>query len=712
MRVAGLVLAVCLASCRCSGPQLEPIPTFIRVTPSQHDFGRVFVGGAAAFDLEVLNAGKAPIDGVWALTGAGFHVDDGVPTRALIGSTLMTVRCAPTAAGVLDGVVTISLSGFEPVRVPLSCEGIAPPECPSPGACRVASWSAALSRCVEADAEEGTPCGEDDVCLEAASCRAGRCEGRVRSCDDGDPCTADTCHPERGCETSASVQCPGDGACRVGRCEAGVGCGLTDAPDGTPCGPTRTCTVADVCIAGECVQRDPPDGFVCAAGGPCGGEGRCVNDACVSTTPAPLRATWEAGSFEWDGGVDEAWSDLYAHRDGGLTLSSYFMTPPRLSAETSTSVPLAQSARRCIAWLGWDVCGDFPPVSGAPITAIEPRTGVQRWSYARGRMDVPRLAEPRTEFFLARLAVLNENELLVLYEARTFDEAGVDPRCRWFVMVVLDRQGQHLRSRFIEDPIFDTCNHQHSYGVAVDAQANIYLGFTASSADNPAISLQGTTIFSFSSALQPRWRRHLAGLRGGDLAVADGLLFHEKSDEVLSTANGSTRVTLPAPFGLGVIGDGVAVMATAGGTTLRTLQTSTLLPGPTHSLNGAQSKAPLAVATWQSPWGPRDVALVFTEQTNSRRLEAIELQTGAAAFACELDLPELPLMSAVTPGAVTVMLGGYPAYVGWPRCDDCDPRYARTRSRFLTLPLPGLTPSSAPWSGGWGNEGHTHREGR
>lgn len=709
---AGFVLALSIASCRCTNPEVQPIPESVQVLPAQIDFGRVFVGGAASSGVEVINAGKVALEGTWSLSGDGFASDDAIPTRAVVGSTFMPVRCVPSTAGVYDGVLTIALVGFDPVRVPLSCEGIAPPECPSAGVCKKATWSTELSRCVASNVDDGTDCAGGDRCLLAATCHAGRCEGQLRECADEDPCTTDTCNSERGCEHAMTVQCADANPCRVGRCVSGVGCELTDAVDGTPCGPNRSCTLADVCIAGSCEPRNPPDGFRCATGGPCGDDGRCVNDVCVQPTAAVITPTWTGGSTFWDGGADELWSDLYAQRDGGLSLSSYFMSPTKLLADGPAPIQLTQSSRRCIAWQGWDVCGDLPAISNSPVTALDSRTGLQQWSYSNGRSDVAEFSLPRTEFFTGRLAVMNENELLVLYESRTFDEAGVDPRCRTYAMIVLDRRGQHLRSRFLNDPIFTTCNHPHSYGVAVDAQSNVYLSFSPSNADNPAISVPGTTIFSFSSSLLPRWRRHFPDLIGGELSVATGLLFHENSDEVLSTTNGATLTTLPGPFGLGVVGSGVATLSSPGAATLRTLTTSSLTPGWTRTLSGAQSRASLAIANWESPWGPREVALAFTQQGNNHRLEAIELATGALAFECPVAINDSPLMTTLVPGGIAVMTGGHPPYMGNTRCDSCDPKYARTRNFFALLPLPGLTPSSSPWSGGWGNEGHTHHEGR
>ena len=69
-------------------------------------------------------------------------------------------------------------------------------------------------------------------------------------------------------------------------------------------------------------------------------------------------------------------------------------------------------------------------------------------------------------------------------------------------------------------------------------------------------------------------------------------------------------------------------------------------------------------------------------------------------------------MTAMTSGGIGVMVGTVPIVPGWPVCEDCDPKYARTKSSFGWIPLTGLKPSDAPWSGAWGNEGHSHHEGR
>ncbi|MFZ5440393.1 MAG: hypothetical protein ACOZQL_10310 [Myxococcota bacterium] len=698
-------LAASLAACSCD-PRLQPVPSFVRVEPSQLDFGRVIVGQARVQTVELINAGRAALEGTWSLVGEGFRSDDGVPSRALVGSTLLTVVCAPEHVGLFDGQVTIALAGFAPIVVPLACEGVAVPECVPSAPCRTSSWDVAAGRCVEQLVDDGVRCEVSDVCLLAPTCHAGRCEGQLRGCDDGDPCTNDSCHPVSGCEHSATVACPGAGPCRAGRCVSGQGCTLVDVDDGTPCGQLRGCALADVCVAGQCVQRRPPEGFVCAAGGPCGGEGTCVNGACEAAAPTPLVPSWGLAAPQPDGGPFEAWSDLFADRDGGLVVSSYFFTPPRLRAQSAAAVDLSQSARRCISWLGWVVCGDLPALATAPVSALEPGSGQLVWSFTGAATVIPEFSGAETQYFTARLAALSENELLALYESRTLHE-GVDDRCRVFGLVVLDRHGQALRSRFLSDPIFQTCDHPHSYGVAVDARSNVYLAFTPSGVDNPATTLTGTTIFSFTAALQPRWRVHVPTLSGGELAVADGLLFQEQSREVRSTVDGAVVATLAAPFGLGVIGDGVAVGAGAA----ISLDTTTL-GSRWASDAGTAATAPLTLARWASPWGPREIALGFSTSSGQVLLEATEVQTGARAFSCPVQLPRAPAMTALTPEGLAVMYGTVPNAAGWPVCDTCDPKYARTKSGFALIPLRGVGLSMGGWSGAWADEGHSHRERR
>ncbi|HEY0883335.1 MAG TPA: hypothetical protein VGD87_17495, partial [Archangium sp.] len=72
VRLCALLLAVFASACACRGPELEPVPTSIRVEPRQLDFGRVIVGQVASRTIEVTNTGKASLEGSWTLSGEAF----------------------------------------------------------------------------------------------------------------------------------------------------------------------------------------------------------------------------------------------------------------------------------------------------------------------------------------------------------------------------------------------------------------------------------------------------------------------------------------------------------------------------------------------------------------------------------------------------------------------------------------------------------------
>ena len=84
------------------------------------------------------------------------------------------------------------------------------------------------------------PCDDGDDCTLNDTCSAGRCVGgEQRACNDGNPCTADSCIP-------------------------GVGCVNVDVPNA--CDDGNVCTLDDVCVAGRCRGREPLD---CDDGNPC-----------------------------------------------------------------------------------------------------------------------------------------------------------------------------------------------------------------------------------------------------------------------------------------------------------------------------------------------------------------------------------------------------------------------------------------------------------
>jgi hypothetical protein len=94
----------------------------------------------------------------------------------------------------------------------------------------------------------------------------------VISCDDGDPCTTDTCDVEAGCQ-HAPVDCNDDDACTTDLCVDGV-CSNTPID----CNDDDACTT-DLCVEGVC-SNTPID---------CNDDDACTTDLCVegvcSNTP-------------------------------------------------------------------------------------------------------------------------------------------------------------------------------------------------------------------------------------------------------------------------------------------------------------------------------------------------------------------------------------------------------------------------------------------
>ena len=129
------------------------------------------------------------------------------------------------------------------------------------------------------------------MCTEGDLCVAGVCTGGgAKDCDDGDPCTDDTCVQGLGCFSYLNAAPCDDGdACTTGDvCQAGLckGLGFLDCDDGSPCtgdacdplvgcvnapipGPCDdgdACTLGEACVGGACVGGQLLD---CDDGDPC-----------------------------------------------------------------------------------------------------------------------------------------------------------------------------------------------------------------------------------------------------------------------------------------------------------------------------------------------------------------------------------------------------------------------------------------------------------
>ena len=150
----------------------------------------------------------------------------------------------------------------------------APVDCDDDDLCTVEECRGGVCR---TQFDEGAPCDDGDACSDGDFCSHlfSGCGGFPVGCDDGDPCTADSCDDALGC-VNAPV-CAASDRCVQGLCFAVTGC----IQDGE-CDDVLACT-SDTCQDGACINLPR-----------CDDEDDCTADSCDPTTgacshdPAPL----------------------------------------------------------------------------------------------------------------------------------------------------------------------------------------------------------------------------------------------------------------------------------------------------------------------------------------------------------------------------------------------------------------------------------------
>lgn len=126
----------------------------------------------------------------------------------------------------------------------------------------------------------GTLCSDDDVCNGEETCVDALCGADYElDCDDGNPCTADSCDPELGCssdDVDDDTECSTATIC-AGTCDAGTCVGGTpiDCRDDDPCTVDR-CDPDRL----DCVDETRPDGAWCDDSDQCTTDGVCVDGTC------------------------------------------------------------------------------------------------------------------------------------------------------------------------------------------------------------------------------------------------------------------------------------------------------------------------------------------------------------------------------------------------------------------------------------------------
>jgi hypothetical protein len=150
-------------------------------------------------------------------------------------------------------------------------------------ACAIAVCVAASGTCQVVLPPAGVFCLDGTACTQGDSCASGQCAGLPVICDDGAPCTLDSCNAQSGCvhQPADTGPCDDGSACTEGdACQAGV-CAPgqpVDCSDGDACTGVETCDPAAGCAAGTPLPCDNSD--------LCDGQESCDPlDGCVSGAP-------------------------------------------------------------------------------------------------------------------------------------------------------------------------------------------------------------------------------------------------------------------------------------------------------------------------------------------------------------------------------------------------------------------------------------------
>ncbi len=177
------------------------------------------------------------------------------------------------------------------------------------GPCQAVVCDLTSGLCTVVIRADGSPCGDEDLCLNAGACGQGLCIGQDVTCDDGNPCTDDSCESAVGC-----VYAPNTASCDDGDgCTSGDAC--TDgACVGTPSTTEPDCEEA-ACSDGTCAADE-----TCAT---CPSDcGACNTDPCAATEVEDCAGGCTASVEIGDGICDAALNCALFDMDGGDCLST------------------------------------------------------------------------------------------------------------------------------------------------------------------------------------------------------------------------------------------------------------------------------------------------------------------------------------------------------------------------------------------------------
>ena len=151
----------------------------------------------------------------------------------------------------------------------IQCSGV-PVECNDGNPCTLDTCSEEAG-CAYENKSSGTPCAVMGDCSDVGICQDGICVAQPGGgCDDGIPCTADECSPDGSCvHTANHALCDDNDSCTDNLCSLVVGC---EYPfNNAPCDDGNPCTSNAKCSQGSCAPGVPAN---------CDDNNECTIDSC------------------------------------------------------------------------------------------------------------------------------------------------------------------------------------------------------------------------------------------------------------------------------------------------------------------------------------------------------------------------------------------------------------------------------------------------
>jgi len=164
--------------------------------------------------------------------------------------------------------------------------------------CKKNTCEPSTGECSMKNVADGTSCDDSDPCTSGDQCSEGECLPTGDTCDDGNPCTEDSCNQADGSCTHANlsgVACDDSDACTTGdTCVDGkcIPSESRDCDDGNPCTDDSCDSLTQECVhtyntagcddGNPCTEKDTCDGTGACLGQPtdCNDENECTTDWC------------------------------------------------------------------------------------------------------------------------------------------------------------------------------------------------------------------------------------------------------------------------------------------------------------------------------------------------------------------------------------------------------------------------------------------------